>query len=72
MAKQKKKRNKVYRGSDARQTRPTIQRISAEDRGPVKEWIHNRRKFAKPLAFLFGAIAFVALIITAIVGIINL
>jgi hypothetical protein len=38
MAKQKKKRNKVYTGADASVTRPTVTRISAENRNGLQQW----------------------------------
>jgi hypothetical protein len=49
MAKQKKKRNKVYTGADASVTRPTVTRISAENRNKVQQWWFEKKRFAKPI-----------------------
>ncbi len=49
MAKQKKKRNKVYTGADASVTRPTVTRISAENRNKAQQWWFEKKRFAKPV-----------------------
>jgi hypothetical protein len=49
MAKQKKKRNKVYTGADASVTRPTVTRISAENRNGLQQWWFEKKRFAKPV-----------------------
>lgn len=47
--KQKKKRNKVYRGADAAVTRPTVTRISAVQRTKPGQWWFDHKKVAKPV-----------------------
>lgn len=49
MAKQKKKRNKQYTGTEASVTKPTVTRISAVHRGPLKQWWHDKKRIAKPV-----------------------
>lgn len=49
MAKQKKKRNKVYTGKDAAISRPTVTRISAENRNKVQQWWFEKKRIAKPV-----------------------
>ena len=49
MAKQKKKRNKVYTGVDASVARPVITRIHAVKRNKVQQWWFDKKKIAKPV-----------------------
>lgn len=49
MAKQKKKRNKVYTGQDAALSRPIVTRISAANRNKVQQWWFEKKKIAKPV-----------------------
>ena len=49
MAKQKKKRNKVYTGADAAITRPTVTRLSAVKRSKLQQWWFEKKRFAKPV-----------------------
>jgi hypothetical protein len=51
--KQKKKRNKQYRGADASLTRPVVTRISAANRSKVGQWWFERKRVLKPV--LIGA-----------------
>lgn len=48
-AKQKKKRNKPYRGADAKGTAPQVIRVEAANRSRVGQWWFERKKFAKPV-----------------------
>lgn len=50
MARQKKKRNKKYTGSDAAMNRPSITRVQAVSRGRVGQWWHERRRIVRPIA----------------------
>lgn len=54
MVKQKKKRNKVYKGADASMTRPTITRVSAVQRNKLQQWWFEKKKFAKPVLITAG------------------
>jgi hypothetical protein len=49
MAKQKKKRNKVYTGQDAAIGRPTVTRISAANRNKAQQWWFEKKRIAKPV-----------------------
>ena len=56
MAKQKKKRNKVYTGADASVARPVITRIQAVKRNKVQQWWFDRKKVAKPVLIAAGVL----------------
>ena len=49
MAKQKKKRNKVYAGTDAKITRPSVTRLTAENRNAMQQWWFEKKRIAKPV-----------------------
>lgn len=69
MAKAKKKRNKKYTGADAATTRPNITRVQAVSRGRVGQWLHDRKRLAKPI----GIAMLIALILTLVIsGIVSL
>jgi hypothetical protein len=51
--KQKKKRNKQYRGMDASMDRPSVTRITAANRSKIGQWWFERKKVLKPV--LIGA-----------------
>jgi len=67
--KQKKKRNKPYRGVDAAIDRPILTRISAVHRNPVNQWWFDHKRIAKPI--LIAALV-IAVIIVLIVQLISL
>lgn len=48
MAKQKKKRNKTYTGTDASVSRLTITRVSAVNRNKLQQWWFDKKRVAKP------------------------
>jgi hypothetical protein len=54
MAKQKKKRNKVYRGADASVTKPVVTRISAANRNKPQQWWFEKKRIAKPVLIAGG------------------
>lgn len=49
MGKTKKKRNKVYRGADAKQATPQIVKVEAIDRSKPRQWWHEKKRIAKPV-----------------------
>lgn len=49
MAKQKKKRNKVYTGADAKVTRPSVTRMSAANRNKIQQWWFEKKRLVKPI-----------------------
>lgn len=70
MGKQKKKRNKVYRGADASVTKPIVTRISAVNRNPVQQWWFDKKRIAKPVLVAGGVVAVVTFIVIEIVRLI--
>lgn len=50
MAKQKKKRTKVYTGQDAAVARPSVTRISAANRNKLQQWWFDNKRIVKPVA----------------------
>jgi len=56
MTKQKKKRNKVYRGADASVTRPVVTKISAANRNGMQQWWFEKKRFAKPVLIAAGVV----------------
>ena len=70
MAKNKKKRNKVYRGQGARVQQPTITRIQTVSRNPVSQWFYDRKKLLKPVAITLGIVAFIAFLVAGIISVI--
>ncbi|HEU0266839.1 MAG TPA: hypothetical protein VFQ70_04390 [Candidatus Saccharimonadaceae bacterium] len=71
MAKQKKKRNKSYRGEDAKNARPDIVRISAANRSALGQWLYEHRKLLRPVLIGVGIAILVVIVIIGIVGIVN-
>ena len=63
MVKQKKKRNKVYKGADAAQTQPTVTRISAVKRNKLQQWWLEKKRIVKPVAIT----AMVAVVIVVLI-----
>jgi hypothetical protein len=47
--KQKKKRNKPYRGVDAAISKPVVTRIAAVNRNLVSQWWFDHKRIAKPV-----------------------
>ena len=47
--KQRKKRNKVYRGVDAAITRPIVRKISAANRSKLGQWWFEHKRIARPI-----------------------
>ena len=71
MAKQKKKRNKKYSGSDAAMTRPTITRVEAVQRSKVGQWWHDRRRTLKPILIAGVVVLIIVWLIVELVRIIT-
>jgi len=69
MGKNKKKRNKIYTGTDAAMTKPVITHISAANRSKIGQWWFDNKKIAKPVMIITGVIIFVTIIIIQIVRI---
>jgi hypothetical protein len=69
MAKQKKKRNKVYTGAEAAITRPVVTRISATNRSRFGQWWFEHKTILKPILIATGVVIFITIIIIEIVQI---
>ncbi|RYF29492.1 MAG: hypothetical protein EOO17_01040, partial [Chloroflexi bacterium] len=61
MAKTKKKRTKVYSGSNAAIKKPSVMRISAVNRGKAGQWWFDHKRLAKP-ALITSAVVLVIII----------
>ena len=67
--KQKKKRNKVYRGVDAAIEKPVVTRITAVNRSkPAQWWLENKR-IAKPVLIISGIVLALTWLIAELVRI---
>lgn len=71
MAKQKKKRNKKYSGSDAAMTRPSITRVEAVQRSNIGQWWHDHKRIAKPLLITAAVVLLIVWLIVELVRIIT-
>lgn len=69
MAAAKKKRNKPYRGPDARSSRPAIVRVQAVKRSRPKQWYVDHKERIKPLLKI-GLV--VLIVVVCVVGLIEL
>jgi hypothetical protein len=67
--KQKKKRNKPYRGVDAAIDKPVITRIAAVNRNPVSQWWFDHKRIAKPVLIASAVILVVAYLIFELIRI---
>lgn len=67
--KQKKKRNKQYRGQDAAMNRPAVTRITAANRSKLGQWWFDRKRVLKPV--LIG-VAVVIVIVWLIIELIRI
>lgn len=67
MAKQKKKRNKVYSGVDASASRPTVTRIEAVNRNIVQQWWFEKKRIVKPVGIASGVIVIIIWLIFELV-----
>jgi len=71
MGKNKKKRNKVYSGNDAANTRPIITKLAAADRNKPAQWWFDNKRVAKPLTIASLVIIAVVWLIIELVRIIS-
>lgn len=71
MAKNKKKRNKIYTGVDAAITKPVITKITATNRSKLGQWWFERKATIKPLLITAGIAIVIIVIIVQIVRIVS-
>ena len=69
MPKQKKKRNKVYKGAGAAQTTPSVTRVTAVKRNKLQLWWLEKKRIAKPLAIAALVVLVLIVVIIEIVRI---
>jgi len=69
--KQKKKRNKVYRGVDAAMTKPVVTRISAVHRNRVSQWWFDNKKIARPILIVAAIVIALAWLVFELIRIAN-
>jgi hypothetical protein len=67
--KNKKKRNKVYRGADAAMDRPSVTRITAANRSKFGQWWFDNKKIAKPVLIITAIVAVLIWLTTEIIRI---
>ena len=67
MAKQKKKRDKVYKGADAATVRPSVTRVSAIHRNKPHQWWVDHKKIAKPVLIATGVAVIVVVLIFEVI-----
>jgi hypothetical protein len=70
MAKQKKKRNKVYKGAGASATQPTVTRISAVKRNKLQQWWLEKKRIAKPVGIATLVVIVIAWLLFELIRII--
>ena len=69
MSRKQKKRNKRYRGEDARptgvpgQNKPVIRRFEAIQRSALSQWLYDHRRMVKYGSIALGIVAFLVLMI---------
>lgn len=71
MGKQKKKRNKAYRGEGAAIDRPVVTRIAAGDRSNIGQWWFEKKRIVKRVAITSAVAIFIAWLIFEFIRIIG-
>ena len=71
MAKNKKKRNKIYTGENAAVTKPIITRIEASNRSKPRQWWHERKATLKPIIKTSIIVILVIILIIEVIRIAN-
>lgn len=67
MVKQKKKRNKQYKGSGAALNQPVVTHVSAVKRNKIQLWWLERKRIVKPIAIGVGIAAVVIFLLLEII-----
>lgn len=70
MVKQKKKRNKVYRGADASVSKPVVTKISAANRNKLQQWWFEKKRIAKPILIAGGVVIIVVWLVIELISLI--
>jgi len=69
MGKNKKKRNKIYTGTDATIVRPIITHISAVNRSKIGQYWFDNKKIFRPILIACGVAIVIIILIIEIVRI---
>ena len=67
--KQKKKRNKAYRGPDAAVARPVITKVTAVNRSWLGQWWYDHKRVARPVLIAVAVIVVITWLIVELVRI---
>lgn len=67
--KQKKKRNKQYRGQDAAMNRPAVTRITAANRSKLGQWWLDRKRVLKPVLIVVTVVLVIVWLIIELIRI---
>lgn len=71
MSKNKKKRNKIYKGAGSANVQPTIIKVSAVNRSKISQWWFDNKAKLKPILIILAIILVIIFIISGIIGAIN-
>lgn len=71
MAKQKKKRSKIYKGAGAAMTRPSVTRVTAVQRSRSGQWVYDNKRMIRAVGIALGILIVIALIVSGIVGLLR-
>ena len=63
MGKNKKKRDKAYKGSGAATVRPAVTRIEAVNRNRASQWWVDHKRIAKPAGIASGVVVVIVVLI---------
>lgn len=67
MAKQKKKRDKAYKGAGAAAAKPSVTRVSAVHRNRIHQWWVDNKRIAKPVLIAAGILCIVVVLIFEVI-----
>lgn len=71
MGKNKKKRDKAYKGPGAATVRPAVTRIDAVNRNRVSQWWVEHKRIAKPVGIASGVVVVIAILVVEAVRLIT-
>lgn len=71
MTKNKKKRNKVYRGKDAVMTQPVVTRVEAADRSKPAQWWFEKKRVARPIIIATLVVVAVVILILQMIRLVS-
>lgn len=69
--KQKKKRNKAYRGVDAAIDRPVVTKITAVNRSKASQWWLDHKRIVRPIAIAIAVVLVIGWLIFELIRVAN-